>query len=89
MDKSYARSGYKEEVTDRDASQLYEDNSVGKLVRGTWKYINPSKGFISLNEPAVDKSLSTLMEFMIPTFDDDVVRISAIENLDVHSINSI
>ncbi|MCU4730083.1 hypothetical protein OCE56_07360 [Bacillus cereus] len=81
MDKSYARSGYKEEVTDRDASELYEDNSVGKLVRGTWKYINHSKGFISLNEPAVDKSLSTLMEFMIPTFDDDVVRISAIEKL--------
>ena len=46
MDKSYARSGYKEEVTDRDASQLYEDNSVGKLVRGTWKYINPSKIYI-------------------------------------------
>ncbi|PHB54272.1 hypothetical protein [Bacillus toyonensis] len=81
MDKSYARSGYKEEVTDRDASQLYEDNSVGKFVRRTWKYINPSKGFISLNEAAVDKSLSTLMEFMIPTFDDDVVRISAIEKL--------
>ena len=29
----------------------------------------------------MDKSLSTLMEFMIPTFDDDVVRISAIEKL--------
>ncbi|MGG0255011.1 hypothetical protein ABEY61_07450 [Bacillus toyonensis] len=81
MDKSYARSRYKEEVTDGDASQLYEDNSVGKFVRRTWKYINPSKGFISLNEAAVDKSLSTLMELMIPTFDDDVVRISAIEKL--------
>lgn len=81
MDKSYARSGYKEEVTDRDASQVYEDNSVEKFVRRTLKYINPSKGFISLNEAAVDKSLPTLMEFMIPTFDDDVVRISAIEKL--------
>ncbi|MED3396450.1 hypothetical protein [Bacillus wiedmannii] len=81
MAKSYARSGYNEEVTDRDASQVYEDNSVGKFVRRTLKYINPSKGFISLNEAAVDKSLSTLMEFMIPTFDDDVVRIPAIEKL--------
>ncbi|MED2868779.1 hypothetical protein P4263_24575 [Bacillus thuringiensis] len=81
MDKSYARSGYKEEVTGRDASQVYEDNSVEKFVRRTLKYINPSKGFISLNEAAVDKSLSTLMEFMTPTFDDDVVRISAIEKL--------
>lgn len=81
MDKSYARSGYKEEVTGRNASQVYEDNSVEKFVRRTLKYINPSKGFISLNEAAVDKSLSTLMEFMTPTFDDDVVRISAIEKL--------
>ncbi|HDR7632486.1 TPA: hypothetical protein QCX75_001176 [Bacillus mycoides] len=81
MDKSYARSGYKKELTGRDASQLYEDTSVKELGKGTWKYINLSEGFISLREAAVEKSLPTLMEFMIPTFGEDVVRIPAIEKL--------